>query len=100
MGSFIRFARVALPIGLLLIASIVVPLKVFDPQGLERVERLDRDLKSLKDSNRRIRRENDTLRAEIRSFHSDPSYIERIARDELGMVGPYEVIYQFPDNEK
>jgi cell division protein FtsB len=96
MESLARFMRYALPITLLLIAAIAVPLKVFDSRGLERVERLQRDLDELKEENRKIRRENEALQIEIRSFHSDPSYVEKIARDELGMVGPSEVIFQFP----
>jgi cell division protein FtsB len=45
----------------------------------------------------RLERENLALRLEISAFHSDPSYIEKVARDELGMVGPDDVIYQFPE---
>jgi cell division protein FtsB len=97
MASLSRFARIALPIVLLAAAAIGVPLKVLDSRGLERVRRLERDLEDLQEANRKIRRENEALTTEIRSFHSDPGYIERIARDELGMVGPDEVIYQFPD---
>ena len=100
MDSLVRFVRFALPITLLLVASIAIPMKILDPRGLERVERLERDLDELNETNRRIRRENDALRIEIRSFHSDPSYIEKVARDELGMVGPNEVIFQFPDDER
>jgi len=98
MSSLFRFVRIALPIGLLLMAAIGVPLKALDSRGIERVERLNRDLDALKEANRRTRRENEALRTEIRSFHSDPSFVERIARDELGMVGMDEIIYQFPDD--
>lgn len=86
--------------GLLLTASIVVPLKLWDGQGLDRVERLRKELENLKEINAQIRRENDAFRMEIRAFHSDPTYIKRVARDELGMVGEDEVIYQFPDSKK
>ena len=100
MNSHRRFLRMILPLGLLLMASIVVPLKLWDGQGLDRVERLRQELENLKESNAQIRRENDALRTEIRAFHSDPAYIQRVARDELGMVGEDEVIYQFPDSQK
>ncbi len=100
MASLVRFVRIALIICLLLLASIVVPLKVFDSRGLERVERLKRDLTTLKETNTKIRRENHALKDEIRSFHANPGYIEKVARDELGMVGPDEIIYQFPDKDK
>ena len=100
MASFSRFLRFLLPIALLLAAAIVVPLKLFSSQGLERVERLEQELQVLKENNRQLARENQTLLSEIRAFHSNPGYIEKVARDELGMVGPNEIIYQFPDEEK
>ena len=89
-----------LPIALLLAAVIVVPLKIFSSQGLERVERLEQELRVLKESNQELARENQALLSEIRAFHSNPGYIEKVARDELGMVGPNEIIYQFPDDDK
>jgi cell division protein FtsB len=97
MDSLVRFMRVALPAGLLLAAAIFVPLKIFDHKGLTRVERLQLELDDLDETNRRIERENEALRMQIHAFHSDPCYVEKIARDELGMVGPEEIIYQFPD---
>ncbi len=98
MATFVRFGRSALLISLLLLASIGVPLKVFDSKGLERVDRLQKELYTLKETNTRIKRENTALRNEIRAFHANPGYIEKVARDELGMVGPFEIIYQFPAN--
>ena len=98
MATLTRFVRFALPIALLLTAAIGVPVKVLDSQGIERVKRLRKELETLEEDNAKMRRENEALKREIRSFHSDPSYIERVARDELGMVGPDEVIYQFPDS--
>ena len=32
---------------------------------------------------------------QIEAIQSDPDYIENIARNEMGMIGPDEVIYQF-----
>lgn len=98
MDSLVRFMRVALPAGLLLAAAIFVPLRVFDHRGLARIDRLKTELEGLEDTNRQLRRENDGLRMQIQAFHSDPGYVEKIARDELGMVGPEEIIYQFPDD--
>ena len=95
-----RLLRMALPIGLLLLASIVIPFKLWDGRGLDRVRRLEGELADLKEKNAQIRRENEALRTEIRAFHSDPTYVEKVARDELGMVGDNEIIYQFPNMGK
>jgi cell division protein FtsB len=98
MDALVRFARYALPLALLLLAAVLVPLKVFDSSGLDRVRRLTVELQSIEEANRLIRRENEALRQQIRAFHSDPGYVEKIARDELGLIGPSEVVYQFPDD--
>lgn len=97
MLMFYRFCRVAVLIGLLLIIAVMVPRKLLDNQGFERVERLREDLAALEEANERVRRENRSLSAEIQAFHSSTEYLEKIARDELGMVGPSDIIYQFPD---
>jgi cell division protein FtsB len=99
MASFYSFFRAILIILLLLMAAIVVPFKVLDQNGLDRVERLRTELQTLNEANARLKRENDALRLEIHTFHANPNYIEKVARDELGMVGPNEVIYQFPSEQ-
>ena len=96
MATFYSFFRTILVVLLLALAAIVVPMKILDSNGLDRVKRLKAELQELNDATSRLRRENDSLRFEIQSFHANPDYIEKVARDELGMVGPDEVIYQFP----
>ncbi len=95
MASFNRFVRVVLILALLCLGVVLVPLKLFDSNGFDRVDRLDRELSGLRDADASLKRENEILRKKIRAFHADPNYIEKIARDELGMVGPSEVVYQF-----
>jgi len=98
MGTLSRFIWVVLPVVLVVGTAIVVPMKLFDDQGFDRVERLRLDLKKLEEANRQIKRQNNALRKQITAFHSDPEYIEKVARDELGLITPDEVIYQFPDS--
>ena len=97
MRTLSRFIWAALPIALIVMTAVVVPLKLMDDKGVERVETLGLALEELKHDNRIIKRENDALRNQIHAFHSDPEYVEKIARDELGMIGTNEIIYQFPD---
>ena len=97
MGSLFRFFRIALPVALIITAAILVPYKLLDARGVTRVDRLELELRQLNETNRSLIRDNDALRSKIRAFHSDPEYMEKVARDELGMVGPSEIIYQFPE---
>jgi len=96
---FIRVIKFALPIAALLLAAVAVPLKVFDANGVDRISRLRQEIDELKEGNKVIRRENESLRNQIRLFHADPRYVEKVARDELGMVAPDEMVFQFPDGE-
>jgi cell division protein FtsB len=96
MESFYRFLRTGLLVTLLLVSAVVVPLKILDGKGVDRVERLREELSEIEEANRQLRRENDALRVDIHAFHANPDYVEKVARDELGMVGRDEVIYQFP----
>ena len=42
-----------------------------------------------------LKKENALLKKEIYLLEEDPSYIERIARKELGLISPDEVEYRF-----
>ncbi|MBN2715792.1 MAG: septum formation initiator family protein [Deltaproteobacteria bacterium] len=95
MRSLWRFIWIALPVALLLGTVVYVPAKLKDENGFQRVEKLKTELGSLKARNRRLSRENEAVRRKIQAIQSDVDYIENIARNEMGMIGPDEVIYQF-----
>lgn len=95
MNTLWRFIWVSLPVVLLVGTAVVVPMKLHDDSGYKRVQRISAELEALNATNRRIRRENESVRKQIEAIQSDPDYIENIARNEMGMIGPDEVIYQF-----
>lgn len=51
---------------------------------------LDRAVREMERTRTALRRENQALREEIRRLH-DLSYVERLAREELGLVQPDEI---------
>lgn len=81
-----------------ILASIIVVIgllvgSLFGDRGLlqlvsqrERAESLAREIEQL-------RADNSRLAAEIRALRTDPSAIERIAREELGLVRPGETVF-------
>ncbi|MBN2344638.1 MAG: septum formation initiator family protein [Deltaproteobacteria bacterium] len=95
MSSLWRFIWMSLPIVFLLGTAIYVPMKLNDEDGYQRVEKLTEELETLKAQNRQLNRENETVKQKIRAIQSDDDYIENIARNEMGMIGPNEIIYQF-----
>lgn len=86
-----------LPFGLLVVATIVVPLRMLDEQGLPRYRALRSELQEIRESNERVRREVKQLRGTVDRLRDDPHEIERIARDELGMLREGELLFQFPE---
>jgi cell division protein FtsB len=84
-----------LPFSLLVLAIVAVPLRILDEQGLPRYRVLRDELREVDASNERLRRDVRALSREVDALRTEPDAIERIARDELGMVREGELIFQF-----
>jgi cell division protein FtsB len=87
--------RRTLPIAILLLALIAVPVLVLAPDGLPRLRALQKEVADVDADTQELRREVARLRIEVRGLRDDPAAVERIARDELGMVRKSEVVFQF-----
>ncbi|GAB4195130.1 MAG: hypothetical protein OHK0013_01040 [Sandaracinaceae bacterium] len=86
-----------LPMAMLLVAIVSVPLMVLEPQGLPRYRALEAELREIQRENEALAHEVRRLDAEVRQLRTDPAAMERIARDELGMVRDGEMVFQFPE---
>ena len=73
---------------------------VFGERGLLRIYEMRQEKNKIDIKVGELRNENDKLRIEIAALHNDRRHIERIARKDLGLVRPNEVIYQFPKQLK
>jgi cell division protein FtsB len=69
---------------------------VFGERGLLRIYEMRQEKQRIERTVADLRVENQKLRLSIEALHSDRHQLERIARKELGLVRPNEVIYQFP----
>lgn len=85
-----------LPIGILALALIGAPIMIFSPEGLPRLRAVEKELADVEEDNAALRREIDALRGKVARLRDDPAAIERIARDNLGLVRQTEVVFQFP----
>jgi cell division protein FtsB len=86
-----------LPLGLLLFAIVFVPLRILETEGLPRYRALRTELQHTRSTNDRMRREVLDLQQRVKHLRTDPEAIERIARDELGMLRNDEIVFQFSD---
>lgn len=58
--------------------------------------RLEREEARLEMTIQRLKAENATLRQQIEALQTD-AYIEKVAREQLGLVKPGEMLYYLPD---
>ena len=84
-----------MPIGILTLALVGAPALIFEPQGLPRMRTLSQELARVEGENAELRRDIGTLRVEVRQLRDDPAAVERIARDQLGLVRKNEIVFQF-----
>jgi cell division protein FtsB len=80
---------------MLLVAAASVPLMMSSPSGLSRLEALQRQRQALELEVKRLERDIERLRFRAESIKTSPSSIERVARDELGLVRQTELVVQF-----
>lgn len=89
------FLQRTLPIAMLSLALVAVPVLVLQPEGLPRLRGLQKELDQVDTENDELKRDVSRLRIEVQQLRDDPAAVERIARDELGMVRRSEVVFQF-----
>ncbi len=97
MSRASTFLAWLLPLSLLIGSIVAVPLLVLGEQGLPRYRALRDELHEVRRHDERLREEVRQLAHEVRALRSDERAIERIARDELGMVREGEIVFQFPE---
>jgi len=70
-------------------------LITFGNRGLMDNYMMEKRLSSLKKENQEIARENNQLKNTVALLRDDLSYIETVARNDLGMVKEGDRVYQF-----
>jgi len=70
-------------------------LAVSGERGILHVWRLMEDKRKLEAANFALLQENDGLRRKIQRLRHDDLYLEKVAREELGLARPGEIIYRF-----
>ncbi len=86
-----------LPVGILGLAILAVPVMIFSPTGLDRLQGLRAEKARVEQEASRLSLDIEQLRAEVQRIKSDPAAVEQVARDELGLVRKTEVVFQFKE---
>jgi cell division protein FtsB len=95
MTSRRLFAERLLPIAVLGAAITAVPVMIVSPSGLPRLHRLRDERVRASAEIARLSQRIRELRAEVGRDKRDLSAVERLARDQLGLVRRTEVVLQF-----
>jgi cell division protein FtsB len=78
---------------------LVAAYSVIGERGPFHLWRLRAEKVKLDEQNQRLQKENEVLRQRIARLRHDDSYLERIAREELNLARPGEIIYRFRSTE-
>jgi cell division protein FtsL len=85
-------------LGLLLLALLVHD--VFGTHGYLAMRHTRQEIQRVKTNLDQLNQENGQLEEEVKELKTDPHKIEKIARDELGLARPGEVIIKVPQPQQ
>jgi len=94
--TMIRYFTGAYPLLIAVTVSLGIALfACFGERGLKEVFALQKELEQIVAVNRDLQQENESLANYIALLNNDTALIEKIAREELGLVSAGEMIYIF-----
>jgi cell division protein FtsB len=85
---------------LALLVLILVVHDIFGTHGYLAMRRTQQEIKKVNADIDRLNKENLQLGQEVKELKTDPHKIEKIARDELGLARPGEVIIKIPRSQQ
>lgn len=87
-----RYARAILAAALLLLGI----HDILGPHGFLAMRRTQKEMDQLRTDVDRLNKENSQMADEAQALKTDPQAIERIARDDMGLARPGEIIIKLP----
>ena len=98
-GSALKTAMTAALVAGCALGTALAVYYFFVPLARENLRMLGKEAR-LKSENAAKEKENARLLDELRQLGSNPVYVEKVARDELGLGKPGELVYRFKSPEK
>ena len=90
-----RAARKRRLLFIALLAILIAGLSVVGNRSLVKIYRMNRTKTELQRQIERAKQGNQDLARKVQSLANDPDQVESIAREDLGLIKPGEVVYQF-----
>lgn len=89
------FKRYGQPV-LFLVFVLLFVHDIFGDHGFIAMRRTQREIEQMRGDISKLNDENRSLSGQVTALKSDPRMIERIARDEMGLARPGEMIFKVP----
>lgn len=90
-----RIERILYTLAALILVALVLD-GVFGSHGLIATYRLRLQVRQAQQKTEQLTRENQEFAGQVRQLKSDPSAIERVAREKMGLVKPGELVFKLP----
>ena len=79
-----------------LLVAVMIVHDLFGTHGFLAMRRTQAEIKQVQANLDKLNKENLELQQEVKDLKTDPRLIEKIARDDLGLARPGEVIIRIP----
>lgn len=86
-------------LALILVCVALVVHEVFGEHGLLALRRQHKELETLEQKIQQLQQENQKLEQQIKAMKSDPKAIEKLAREQMKLARPGEIIYTLPEKD-
>jgi cell division protein FtsB len=83
---------------LILVCLALVVHEIFGRNGILALRHQRKELETLQQKIQQLQQENEQLERQIKALRSDPKAIEQLAREQMRMARPGEIIYTLPAN--
>lgn len=96
-GPLSAFRRKPFQVGLAFVTAVLVVDALVGDRGFVERLKVRQQFRDADASLDRLRQENDQLREQVRRLKEDPSAIEALARKDLGLLRPGEILFIIKD---
>ena len=84
---------------LALLVAVMIVHDIFGTHGFLAMRRTQDEIKKVQANLEKLDKENQELQQQVKDLKTDPRLIEKIARDDLGLARPGEVIIRIPQGQ-
>ena len=91
-----KYQRIAI-LGLALVCVALVVHEIYGQHGYLALRRQREDSENLQQQIQQLQKENQQLEIQIKALKTDPKAIEKMAREQMGLARPGEIIFSLPD---